>query len=349
MGVKRFRWLLSLLILALLLPAAAGCARKEAQPPVAPIPPQTPTKEAPVAQPPAGTVACPLDGEMVDPALISRRPLAVMIDNAPAARPQSGLESAEIVYEILAEGGITRFMAFYLHKEPEEVGPVRSARHYFLRLALDTDSIYVHAGQSPRAMEELKKFKVPELDDLKGGGKMWRSKSRKAPHNLYASVPLMREDARARKLEKETVPPGLFQFAAAPSPAGKPVKNIKIHYPGGYRVWYQYSTSQYLRFIGDDPHIDAGSRTQLRATNVIVMFAKHEDIPNDDKDRLDIQVVGKGQAYIFTGGTMQEGSWSKAAVGEAIRFIGSDGKPVTLLPGPTWIQVLPEGSLVEIN
>lgn len=356
MGVKGFRWLFLLLVLLLLLPAAAGCSRKQAQPPAAPPGPTAPTTpgnepSAPVVQPPPGSAACPLDGEMVDPSLISRRPLAVMIDNAPLARPQSGLEAAEMVYEILAEGGITRFMAFYLQNEPEEVGPVRSARHYFLRLTPDVNGIYVHAGGSPRAMDELKKFKIAELDDLRGSGKMWRNKTRKAPHNLYASVPLMREDARARKLDKEAVPPALFQFEPKLSPAGKAVKDIKIHYPGGYKVTYEYNApfSQYLRFIGTEAHLDSASRTQLRARNVIVMFAKHEDVPNDDKDRLDVKVVGSGQALIFTGGTMQEGSWSKASVQEAIRFTGADGKPVTLLPGQTWIQVMPEGSLVEVN
>ncbi len=131
---------------------------------------------------------CPIDGTPATPEQIARRPLAVMIENSPAARPQSGLSQASVVYEAITEGGITRFLAIYLNGEPAVIGPVRSARPHFIYLAQEYDPVFVHCGESYEALQILaRNSPVRNLDQIKYGKPFWRSRKRPAPHNLYTS------------------------------------------------------------------------------------------------------------------------------------------------------------------
>lgn len=344
---------LAILILAVAL--SAGCSRKKAEtPPPAPEPAvDTTAPKDPPPEPEKPGPVSPFDGLKAEAAQIGRRPLAVMIDNQADARPQAGLNQAEMVYEILAEGGITRYMAVFLRNGPPAVGPVRSARHYFVQLAAELDALYAHAGQSPQAEEELARLKIPDIDDLKGAGGFFRSRERQAPHNLYLNASDARAFAARRGIEKAgQVPQGIFSFKADLTPAGKAAVKISIPYPYGYQgytVNYEYDSpnDRYARSVAGKPQVDAADGRQVAPKNVIVQFTPHRAIPGDREGRIDVTLVGSGKGLVFTKGTVREIKWDKKSVRDRTRFTDASGNAIELQPGQTWIQVVPVGTTVE--
>jgi len=184
-------------------------------------------------EPDGSLVLCPLSGEMVPEGTTDRRPLAVMIENAPAARPQSGLDRADVVYEILAEGAITRFLAIYLHGDTSEVGPVRSARPYYIERMLEYDAMYAYCGGSEAAKEMVRSERVAALDEFGIGRQAyWRTKDRKAPHNLYGDTNKLRQVGAKKGYEKIVRLP-VFDFLAGDgeNPGGITTDRLVINYP----------------------------------------------------------------------------------------------------------------------
>jgi hypothetical protein len=272
-------------------------------------------------------------------------PLAVMVENAPDARPQSGLGSADIVFEAMAEGGISRFMAVYVDGDAAVVGPVRSARHYFVNLAAELGASVVHVGASPLGYVSLTWYGLPSLDETFGQPGFWRSRTRFAPHNAYTSV----QGARAALDSRGPVPDGSWAGFSFKDPAqayqGPPAAAISLDYqPWGYRVDYRYDDTgkRYARFMEGAPHLDAESHDQLRAANVAVLSVNAWVI--DAAGRLDMAQVGNGPAVYFEDGVAIDGSWSKPATGAATQFLDAAGNPVHFNPGPIWVQLIaPEG------
>lgn len=291
----------------------------------------------------------PITGLPVDAADLERRPLAVMINNALPARPQSGLDKADLVYEMLAEGGITRFMAIYLQNDVDEIGPVRSARPYYITKALEFDALYVHCGGSGDALEYINQLQVADLDEYRIGKKaFWRSSDRVAPHNLYSSTAKLRTYANEKGMEgKVNVPSFQFLKAGEKNQDGQAANSILIPYFGkSHKVSYQYdsATNTYLRFNAQTPHTDKISGEQLKGSNVLVQFA--DTITRDDL-RLEIDLTGQGQALLFNNGEVYKGTWQKNSLREQTVFISSQGQEFKLVPGQTWIQVVPSNLNVQ--
>ncbi len=338
-------------VLGLLL-AAAGCGPRTAAPvsggesqPV-PEPAATDQDASPPGPPlPAGPTS-PLDGLPADVAKIQRRPIAVMIDNQTDARPQTGLRQAEMVYEIPAEGGITRFMAVFLVNAPV-VGPVRSARHYFVQLARELDAVYAHVGESPQAETEMARLGVSRIDDMRGAGGFFRTRDRRPPHNDYLDLARAREWAAARGYEKQDqTPRGPFTFDPDLKPKGRAAARVVVDIPGsseGYSAAYNYnSTSKtYLRYVMGEPHLDPVDGKQVEVANLVIEYTSIRPIPRDEAGRLDVDVVGGGRALIFTRGVGYEAKWSKTSLSELTRFTDAAGQAVKLAPGLTWIHVVP--------
>lgn len=354
--------LVSLLLAAMVLLTVNGCARKPTAekpgPPTvvnpAPNPGSAGPAPAPVPTPRQQEAVSPFTGKKVSAELVKRRPLAVMIDNAPAARPQAGLNKADLVYEVLVEGGITRFMAVFLESDSDFLGPVRSARHYFLDLALGLDAVYVHVGGSPQAYEEIPLLKVDNLDNMKVGPPFWRVSSRQAPHNLYTSTLKLRQEMVGRKMEKETVPSPAFTFGDKKSMGDRKVSTVAIYYPGGYQGYYidyhyEPGGDDFLRYIKTEPHRNETSGEQLRTRNIVIVFAETRPIPQDDAGRIDVNLVGAGKALVFSAGTMREAKWEKSPRRAPLKLIGGDGKSVPLAVGRTWIEVVPPDTKVEVK
>lgn len=359
MYIRRFPVMCAVLSLLLAVTVLGGSCGRGGPPPPAPSAPGelpaggTGAPEAPVPKRP-----CPLCGQPVPENLVHRRPFALMIDNAPQARPQAGLGEACLVYEVLAEGGITRFLAFYLHEDPPKAGPVRSVRPYFLDLVLPLDAVLGHAGASEQGFADLRALDVPHLDEIYGGGDAyWRvpPSERKPPHATYTSGELFRAAMKKHKLEKEGPFPAPFPFRSGSKPAeqGKEAALLTVYYPGGwqgYRVSYAYDkdSGRWLRSINDDPHRDAGGRV-LSARNVVIHFVEMRRIPGDELLHMEAKMTGQGQAIVFSGGRYREGIWRKPARRSPAVYRDDKGEPLELEPGPTWVLVVPVGTRVEIK
>jgi hypothetical protein len=277
------------------------------------------------------------------------RPIAVMIDNQAGARPQSGLVDADIVYEMPVEGKITRFLAIFHHIETDKIGPVRSARPYFIDKALEFNAVYVHCGGSPQALDDIVGLKVAALNDLNGDPCFWRAVDRKAPHNLYTSTRLMREVMVNKKLENKSAPE-YFKFSDDIFDIdGKKTGEVNINYDKKYKVGYKYDESQksYYRLVNGEKVNDKETGEAITVVNIIFEKVKTKVI--DDVGRLELSNLGSGSGYFMTAGKLIEIEWSKNSRQGKTTYKDLKGNEITLNKGNVWIQVLPDYSTVEIK
>ncbi|OPX86796.1 MAG: putative lipoprotein YerB precursor [Pelotomaculum sp. PtaB.Bin104] len=316
------------LIIVFLLTALSGCGKKVDQEAVHPVGEN---------MPPAAKYSCPLDGAPINE--IPVRPIAVTIDNFSSARPQSGLDQADLVYEVPVEGGITRYLAIFFHGEAKTIGPVRSARPYLIDLAREWDAVYIHVGQSPQAQAYFAQNKIAHINEMLHSSGFWRDKSRKAPYNLYTGTDSLWQEINKLGLNKKVSPEGYSFRKESEGFAGKTAKKLIISYPYG-RVGYQYdaNTGTYLRFLNNSPYKDAISGIQLSVANVLIQQVSIR--PFDSEGRLEVGLIGKGRALLFSDGQVQEGTWQKDSTTHRTRFYDQTGVEMQMKTGKTWIQLI---------
>ncbi|TCL44784.1 DUF3048 family protein [Thermolongibacillus altinsuensis] len=268
----------------------------------------------------------------------NNRVVAVMINNYPKARPQTGLYKADLVYEVLAEGDITRFLALYQSEEPEKVGPVRSARDYFIDLSNGFDALYICHGWSPKAQQMLQSGAVDYFNGFFYDGTLFkRDPSRKAPHNSYVSFENMKKEAEKKgyRLEGEIKPLPFFENEQM---NGQSVHTIDIFYSkqSYAHVRYTYDGDKYIRYSGGVQTVDRETKTPIAVQNVFVVEMEHKVV--DNEGRRDINLTSGGKAYLFQKGTMQQVEW-KNVDGRILPY--KDGIPLGFVPGKIWINVVP--------
>jgi len=293
----------------------------------------------------------PLSGLPTRPDLASRRPIAVVVENyAPDARPQAGLNRASLVFETLAEGGITRFLAVYLEKDAPIVGPVRSARIYFDSWAAGLGAIFAHAGGNNDALAELPY--IPSIDNIDGLGALgtafWRASDRYAPHNFYTSTALIRAVAGTGPAPALPVLIHKAPASLAARPKGGWI-DIPFSAPD-YEVRYTFDPlcDCYPRFMGGVAHRDAYSQRQIAPANVVVLLAPVVPDPNSDTPgSISVGTIGTGQAYFFRDGRETQGTWRKDSQAAALQLLDAQGRPVAFNPGQTWIEVPSVGTAVS--
>lgn len=273
-----------------------------------------------------------------------RRAVAVSIENSPAARPQSGLDKAAVVYEFMLEGGITRFLAIFWPEVPEKMGPIRSARPALIDTSQFYDALFLHAGASPRGFALFAVNDILHLDQLYKSRYFWRSSKKSAPHNLYSGKDPL-EDYLNDLSEKEYPEQFNFLTASIISDFDK-AENITVDYWGSYSVLYEYDSlaNNYLRFLNNryTPHqVENGE--QLKAKNIIVQHVKTSTI--DDVGRQDIDLNSGGKMQLFRDGMVINGSWERN--NGKIVYLNNDGEKVEINPGQTWIQVVPNGTEIK--
>lgn len=272
------------------------------------------------------------------PIKLNKRPVtAVMIENHPDARPQSGLSKAGIVFEAVAEGGITRFNALYLEGQPKNIGPVRSVRPYYIDLFLPFDAAIAHAGGSADGLYKLKVLHVKNLDYLLGTNAYHRISSRYAPHNLYTSMAALDKISKSRGYTKSKFKSWLRKDE---DPAEKPkVRKINFFLSGAwYNVHYDYDAKHnaYRRSEGGEPHIDANTNRQLEP-KVVVALVMHY---SHNGEYSVYRTQGQGVMFVFQDGRVQKGTWKKGGSRKQFRFLDGKGKPLALNPGQTWVTLL---------
>jgi hypothetical protein len=298
------------------------------------------------------TVPSTLSGLPVAPSVNKRPITAVIIENTPYARPQAGLSQAGVVFEALTEGGITRFLAFYQDQLPNNVGPIRSARPYFLTWDLGFDAPLAHVGGSPKALAEIPQLGVKNLDYMYYPGFYHRISSRPAPHNVYTSLTnlINLESSKGWTSSNYTGWP-----RKPDSPAANPnatTINFNLSY-STYNVSYSYnkSTDSYARSEGGAPQIDANTNQQLSPKVVIGMIVPWSQGPLDTSNAYYsvYQNVGSGQAYVFQDGTLTIGQWNKPSAQSPLTFTTTNGQPLKLNAGQTWITALGSNSEITYN
>ncbi len=290
-------------------------------------------------------VVSPLDGLKYYPEELSLRPVAVSLDNHPLARWQAGLKDAEIIYEFQVEFPYTRYLAIFLAKQPERVGPVRSARPYIIYYALENDGIFVHVGGSEDAFSEIKRLQAAEVDGLYSGA-MWRynDTGKYAPHNMYTTLKSIRDEAKRKGYRAE----GNFEKYNFNEKSLKLSNNFKdsfkankinIVYNKENSTDYVYNKDSklYLRFKDKEEHVDELNNEQLTAKNIIVLEQAKSVL--DTVGRLYLDTVGNGKGIYFTEGEGVSITWSKKNEKDRTRFYIND-KELNLNPGNTWIQIV---------
>jgi len=279
---------------------------------------------------------------VADEAALERRIILVSIDNYKPARPQAGIGTADIMYELPAEGGISRLVALFFTDTPKIIGPVRSARPYIVDVAREWQGLFVHCGGSNDALNYLAKGHVNWLNEMSYSKYFWRDKTRHMPHNLFTSSENIYDFLEEKKWEQISAPRSFSFYDPAENPpaSASKVDIIHIDYPDkGNRNSYVYdhATMLYARSIGDEPHIDTNTEAQVLSANILVQLVKAKVL--DSVGRLEINLVGTGEAMLFTRGTMQEGTWKRESLDSPTYFCDSDGEEWLLSPGQTWIQI----------
>ena len=279
--------------------------------------------------------------------------VAVMIDNHPDARPQFGLAAAKVVYEAPVEGGITRYMAIFDSRQSiAQVGPVRSARPYFLDWLEEYGrGVYMHSGGSPDALAQIPQRNIFDANEFYYGGYYWRSSDRQAPHNLYSKSDLWQSFVEKYATSTDAMPVGSgWKFSATAAQGGSPQQAVAIYYGGDYVVSWKYDakTGNYVRYVNGVKYADAGG-SEIRAKNVIVQYAAVSVI--DEEGRRAVATTGGGDARVLQGGQMIRAVWTKTSVTDRTRFYpaSTPGSEIGLLPGAVWIEVVPKETNVIIT
>ncbi len=296
---------------------------------------------------PDNRVASPLTGVRVDPDLAKRPVTGIIIENSLDTRPQSGIGDAGVIFEAIAEGGITRFITLYQDKTPQYIGPVRSLRPYYTDWAAAFDASIVHVGGSPEALAQIRSG-GKDLDQFFNGSSFWREKSRPSPHDVYTSFEKLDALNKSkgyssstftswpRKSDQKLVTPTAKLIDLAISSVA-----FNVHYD------YDAASNSYLRSQGGAAHLvtslASGPGVQLAPKVVIAMIIPYSIV--DGSGHSGYGVNGSGVVYIFQDGGVTVGTWSKVNRASQIVFKDSADQGVKLNAGQTWVTALQDGQL----
>lgn len=342
---------ITMLLLATVL---TGCGKKEENKTTAEIIPEPVVQtEAPIETPEPemdiheGETQSLLTGLWIPEEEAKLRPYAVMFNNIKYANPQSGISEASILYEALAEGGITRLMGIIEKPSSDRIGSVRSARHYFVSVADEYDAIFVHYGQTKYALSKIAELKVDNLSGLEGIGKtvFYRDNSVKAPHNAFASKKGILEgtEIKGYRTEYRENLCNHFNFYEENTVVeGTTANLVKLGFSSYTTPFFEYNKGEelYYRSQFDGGHIDANTGKQLAFKNIIVQLVEESNIDSNGYQTIKFEnATGKG--YYITNGKAQEITWEKNESGKAMRYLDKDGKLLSINAGKTYIALYP--------
>ncbi len=286
----------------------------------------------------------PLTGSLVaDEAATNQVVTAIMIENSPDARPQSGIKKAGVVFEAIAEGGITRFLTLFQEQKPQLIGPVRSLRMYYVDWLAAFNASVAHVGGSAASLTEIRNGSYRDIDQFFNSASYWRATDRYAPHNVYTSFAKL----DALNKAKGYTTSNFDGFPRTDSkPSAKPnAKSVSINISSAlYNTAYTYDakTNTYARSMGGVPHLD---RENGQITpSVVIALKVNESTVLEDGYRQKIDTIGSGDAVIFQNGDAINATWSKASRKDQIQFKDIKGKVIPFVRGQTWISAVPNGS-----
>ena len=311
-----------------------------------------PATEAETGPDLTGLAPNPLTGLYIDEEDAERRPVAVMINNNHKCLPQSGIAEADILYETLAEGEITRILAVFQTMTGDKIGPVRSAREYYTTFALDHDAIFVHHGGSPTGYAEIRNRGVDNLDGMNGGAGFFRDKARmNAPgmyeHSSYIESEGLAADIAKKGYETERSAAPMFTFSEEDRVFAGEESATDVVIPFTYyqisEFKYDPEAMEYLRYQTGEPQIDEAAGETLRTKNILIQFTDIWAIPGDSEGRREMTLVGKGSGRYITNGKVTDITWEKDGLYSPTEWYDGSGKALELNKGKTWILVCPIG------
>ena len=275
--------------------------------------------------------------------------VGTMIDNIPDVPTQAGINDAKIVYEAMAEGGVTRYLAIFdASQEVSQVGPIRSARRYFLDWIQEYgDAMYMHVGGSPEALTFLKQSDIFDVNEFGWGTYFWRSEERTPPHNVLTSSSRWQTILEKTKDDHPIEKWEGWKFGDLTGSASR-TESVLIPYFSNYKILWKYdaSTGKYERFVNERADVDS-NKVQLFAHNIIIQSTATKVL--DEVGRRKIETVGSGEALVFRNGKIILGKWSKENMRSRTKFLGNDGKEILLAPGKTFVQILPDENFSQIK
>lgn len=288
----------------------------------------------------------PINGlPVTDASLLDRRVMAVKIDNHQNARPQSGLQEADAVIELIVEGGFTRFIALFHDADSTYLGPTRSGRPSDVSLVRPLGATFTISGAQQWVIRELQAAGIPLFVDVRPG--QYRISSRRAPHNLYADTTKLRKLADKRGFKNDPPKP-LFDFGPMIA-LGEAATDIKLSFSSATEARWKYENGRYYRWTNGKKHnwvAKDGTKEQLAFDTLVVIVANQYTAkpPSGQSGRSlpAMDTVGKGKVYLFSGGRVVEGRWAKKSVKAAFIFTTADGSIFPVPPGVPWISVFPD-------
>lgn len=301
-------------------------------------------------------VVSSLDGQMYNEDVSNRHPVAVMIENHPDARPQSGLDKAKIVYEAIAEGGITRFMAIFGPESASKVGPVRSARTYYLDWALEYDAFYAHVGGNIDALDLIPQIKIKDLDQFRYGTEAyWRvpQTGKATEHTMYTDTDKLWNIASDNKWSI-TSSFDSYAFKTDSPEAQRPEsQDVSINFSTAtYEVTWKYNKKDnlYYREMAGVAHKDAVSGNQLTAKNVLIEEVQRTPVVTRiNESGWSMDTVGEGKAKVLMDGKLIEGKWKKTSRTARTNFYDADGNKLQFDPGVFWYEIVSPGTAVTVS
>ena len=286
----------------------------------------------------------PLTGALVTEESLTERPVtAVMVENSPEARPQSGLKESGIVFESIAEGGITRFLVLYQEDQPTLIGPVRSIRLANIDWVTPFNASIAHVGGSWSALQVVRNGTYRDIDQFFNAGSYWRSTDRFAPHNVYTNFERL-DALNTQKGYTSSTFTGFVRADTEPLETPEATRISVTMSSALYNSSYVYNaeTNRYARSQGGAAHLDR-EKGQI-APRVLIVMKTTGRVIQEDGSRIQVNPLGSGEAVIFQDGTVQEVTWKKSSRTAQLQFLDAEGEPVPLARGQTWISAIPVDS-----
>jgi len=272
------------------------------------------------------------------------RPLAIMIGNSPEeVIHQNGLNKADIIYEANVEYPFTRLMAIFNNSDETIVGPVRSSRYYFSRLAVEWSAIFAHCGG-----QSLKNERIVNLDQMSYPSPYWRDKNIGGWINLFTNTQNIREKSRKMGFQEKVNLDNHLLNLRTLNLSGGDITKISIKYNQKYTISYEYKddTNTYLRYINSKLHQDSKTLEPITVSNIIIQYVPVKKIPDDGEGRLEVEVIGEGIVKVFYGGNYFLSKWVKKSKDHSTVYYDSQGTVINLNQGNIWIHLVPEETKV---
>ena len=283
------------------------------------------------------------------------RPIAVMIDNHSDAWPQAGLNQAYMVYEIIVEGGETRLMALFKGVDLDKIGPVRSARHYFIDYAMENDAIYVHFGQSPQAQSDIKKYSIDDINGIaEDGTTFWRVKDKYAPHNAVTSTEKLLESAKSKNYKTTSTEESVLNYVTdeVNLEEGQVADTITIPHSDLQTVTYEYDEENkvYVRYARGKEQTDWDTEEPITTKNIIITFCNNYTlVDTENKGRQGLKNIGTFDGYYITNGRVIQIQCIKNARDEKTIYQDMNGNEIQVNDGNTFVNICPTSADVQIE